>query len=314
MNAIAPSKRTNQRMKVVSAAILASLLALVASHAEADVAGKLQLGLEGWPFSGGGFPDPTKGETNPIGVEYGTKTMSELPSVGTVSIEGNLRLGTLRASAIAAWLSNAPLPGGSGGHVSSEISMSDTVTFNNVQPGQDALLDSVVGGHFTQDPQTLIDRSSPGIASATHTVLVTDLAHPFSPVLLSEYFLPSPMSPFSSCEDSPASECIIGNNSSVARTLRFPLSNGTYTFIWHLTLEAFAGASADFGNTALAYLRLPDGVTFTSESGAFLAEAVPLVPEPSVALSTTTALCWLVVMAMARRKRIVRSSGHSTSG
>jgi hypothetical protein len=43
------------------------------------------------------------------------------------------------------------------------------------------------------------------------------------------------------------------------------------------------GNSFNFGNTAKFYLRLPEGVTYTSTSGNFLTAAAPIfaVPEPS---------------------------------
>jgi hypothetical protein len=48
-----------------------------------------------------------------------------------------------------------------------------------------------------------------------------------------------------------------------------------------MSLDVIAtGLDADFGSTARAYLRLPEGVTYTSQSGVFLATAVPLSPVP----------------------------------
>ena len=177
-NVTAPSTRPHQRRNVVSAAILASLLTLVASHAEATVYGDLSVGLGGSPFlPQHTFPNPTKSESPVLGEVYGTKTLS-YSTLAVASVEGDLRLGTLRASTVTDYvptsLGGVYAPKGA---AIAGITMSDSVTFSNVQPGQVAYLDSVVSGHFSQDPDILIDGSRLGDATATLTARATISSH-----------------------------------------------------------------------------------------------------------------------------------------
>ena len=305
MNATAPSRRTHPRMKIVRAAISCSLLILVASHAEATVSGSLAVGQSGWPPAAV-WPDPSKSESGVFAdPEYGTKTLTN--PLAVASIEGNTRAGSLRASAVSVYVSEVPTYYSFSGKAVAEIGLVERLTFENVQPGQVGLIDSVVGGHFTQDPQALIDGFNPGIAKAFHKVGVFDTAHPATNVYITEGFIPSALS----CENAFGAafdgDCFIGDSASVARSLPFSLSNGTFSFDWRLTVEAAGGASAEFGNTALVYLRLPEGVTFTSESGGFLAEAVPLVPEPSTSLLQLTGFGGLALLK--RRRGAATAAG-----
>ena len=299
MNATPPSRRTHPRMTVVSAAVLGSLLLLVASHAEAAVSGSLAVGQSGWPPAAV-WPDPSKSESGVFAdPEYGTKTLTN--PLAVASIEGNTRAGSLRASAVSVYVSEVPTYYSFSGKAVAEIGLVERLTFENVQPGQVGFIDSVVGGHFTQDPQALIDGFNPGIAKAFHKVGVFDTAHPATNVYITEGFIPGALS----CENAFGAafdgDCFVGDSASAVRSAPFSLSNGTFSFDWRLTVEAAGGASAEFGNTALVWLRLPEGVTFTSESGGFLAEAAPLpIPEPSASLLL---LMSFSVLAVRKRRR-----------
>jgi len=63
-------------------------------------------------------------------------------------------------------------------------------------------------------------------------------------------------------------------------------------------------AQALFDHTAQMFLFMPEGMTFTSESGNFLVDAVSPVPEPGIALMLAGGL---VAGSLARRRAAARS-------
>ena len=74
------------------------------------------------------------------------------------------------------------------------------------------------------------------------------------------------------------------------------------------SLQAYSqfGNAALFSNTGRLYLRVPDGVTYTSTSGAFLTTALPIlpaIPEPS-SYALMTGGMGLVFLAIRRSKRV----------
>jgi len=60
--------------------------------------------------------------------------------------------------------------------------------------------------------------------------------------------------------------------------------------------------AVDFGNTALLRLQLPDGVTFRSDSGAFLSAVTTPVPEPEVLALLSIGLMLLTLRTRGRFK------------
>ena len=97
-----------------------------------------------------------------------------------------------------------------------------------------------------------------------------------------------------------------GYGTSVNQTgfLMFNLQPGVNTIQVDLSTSTLAGVTGDFSRTAAIDLRLPSGVTYTSDSGVFLSTAVPVdtapppittpVPEPSTYLLMLAGL-WAVI-------------------
>jgi len=77
--------------------------------------------------------------------------------------------------------------------------------------------------------------------------------------------------------------CEVGTSTARTGTIAFTIMEGPTSFQMSLYGEATNGNSFDFGNTARFYLRLPDGASYSSASGNFLAAAAPVlsVPEPA---------------------------------
>jgi hypothetical protein len=98
--------------------------------------------------------------------------------------------------------------------------------------------------------------------------------------------------------------CEIGTEADRSGTLEFLINQYDFTFFSALSAFSTYGNLVDFGNTATLNLRLPDGVTFTSTSGQFLAgEDVPsTVPEPATSALVVAALG---VLSASQRKRKV---------
>lgn len=82
-----------------------------------------------------------------------------------------------------------------------------------------------------------------------------------------------------------------------------------FQFDIRLTATAHNGGSADFSPTALQWLALPSGLSFSSDSGVFLSQAVP---EP--ALSTLWLFGLALLAALRRRRQPTQVSSASHSG
>jgi hypothetical protein len=95
--------------------------------------------------------------------------------------------------------------------------------------------------------------------------------------------------------------CEVGTSTMRTGSVAFQIFNGSTSFIMGLSGNASMGNSFNFGNTAKFYLRLPEGVTYTSASGNFLTAAAPIfaVPEPS----TWAMLAVGMGMLAAKRRR-----------
>lgn len=83
--------------------------------------------------------------------------------------------------------------------------------------------------------------------------------------------------------------------SSAQPTLRFEASAG---------LTADPGITLDFSNTAALALALPQGFTFTSESGVFLSQQASPVPEPGTWMLLGTGLIGLLGYGWRKRRQM----------
>jgi len=63
-------------------------------------------------------------------------------------------------------------------------------------------------------------------------------------------------------------------------SIPFEITNGNNEFLFNLFAVAAPGDTADFGNSANFFLRLPDGVTYQSATGSFLSTAQAITPVP----------------------------------
>jgi hypothetical protein len=76
----------------------------------------------------------------------------------------------------------------------------------------------------------------------------------------------------------------------------FPVSGRTPTLHLQSTLMAtVSGATIDLGHTAWFEIFVPEGVTWSSASGAFLSEPIP---EPSILAILSAAICAIAVLRL----------------
>jgi hypothetical protein len=101
--------------------------------------------------------------------------------------------------------------------------------------------------------------------------------------------------------------CVVGTSTMRSGSVAFDVFSGSPTS-FGISLNGFAsiGNSFDFGNTAKFYLRLPEGITYTSSSGSFLTAAVPIlaVPEPATNAMLLTGI--VVLSCVARLRKAAR--------
>ena len=95
-------------------------------------------------------------------------------------------------------------------------------------------------------------------------------------------------------------QCVGGTFVESTGSIEIPISSRVFNIQIALSIYAQQFDSANFANTALMYLRLPEGVSISSESGAFLSLAQPItpVPEPAAAVLFLAGL-----VPLARRMR-----------
>jgi len=95
--------------------------------------------------------------------------------------------------------------------------------------------------------------------------------------------------------------CTVGTSVSKQGSIPFTITAGQMSFGANLNAYAQFGNTAEFSNTGKLYLRTPQGVSFTSQTGSFLTNAVPIfaVPEPETYLLM---LIGLVTIGCMRKK------------
>lgn len=254
---------------------LALSLATLASGASANVRLSLEAGGDT-----GVFPRPSF-----VGSE-------DIEISGSVSDGGsiaqgfaNLDTGLLRASSVSV--------GGGGIATSAESVIAEGFRFSTGASGT-AFLDWSIDGSASADPSNLF---SYGLGSLAFYWVTPEsgLAQQLLYVHTTSALICDAIQVETTCE--------IGNSFAATGTLALPILPGNYYLQVALTTQAANNGTADFGNTARLYLRLPEGVSIASDSGTFLASAVPIsaVPEPSAAALLLAGLG--VVVLVGRRGR-----------
>lgn len=251
--------------------LMAACALSVLPSAHAIVTAELRVGPPDRTFPATAF------DSSVLGANFGAKelVMQGLPTT-RAEVEGNLSSGTLRAVAQTDYFrAEYDSTGFSDSYTaaSARVTMGDTVTFNNVAIGAVGHLDLLVTGGFSTVPDA---RRIPwGTASASAGVSSEDRR---VSLFRTKWFAADAASRLK-LPQFVWDESIVGGSVSYLDTLSFELLPGTYRFFWELQARG-TGYDADFGSTARAYLRLPEGVTYTSQSGVFLATAQPLSPVP----------------------------------
>lgn len=104
------------------------------------------------------------------------------------------------------------------------------------------------------------------------------------------------------CNGAASQYCIAGvalrADVAMRGSVPFHIAPGTFSISFSLGASVQAGDDALFGNTSYLYLRLPTGVTYSSNSGVFLANALPVpspVPEPTPTLLFTVGILFLFI-------------------
>jgi hypothetical protein len=183
----------------------------------------------------------------------------------------------------------------------SKALVTDTVHFQNYQPGDVATLYFSVHGSFVDNAPAGFEEYS----SAWGNYWVQAYTGSGNNYQKSIGFASDPLT--ASTMGCFGADCLIGDNpGTTIGSLTIPITGDQYTFISRLKISV-TGYTADFASTARVYLSLPTGVTYTSGSGSFLAGATPIaaVPEPETYAMLLAGLG--IVGAVTRRRRIERA-------
>lgn len=214
------------------------------------------------------------------------------------SAAGNLQTGILRTASVT----NVVPSLGFASFAAASVTLRDIVTFAAGASGT-AYLDWGFDGSIDVEP----NKPAPGSpAQAGLSFLITP-SDGGEQVNVSAAFATSG----ADCPGTAPPHCVTGPFSSanvaLRGTLPFDIRPGAFTFAVGLSSNARWGDEVHFENTSYLYLRLPDGVNYTSASGVFLTNALPVplpVPEPATAM--LMACGGLAIYA--RRRWAVRSA------
>lgn len=189
-----------------------------------------------------------------------------------------------------------------GSHGNVGAGFSDRLTFSNAQPGTQAVLLLGVSGSFTNNTY---DCSAAGCTTQDANAGFWGTARLSANAFSNGAFLATANWVFVSGNQGAGTSslcysyydsCTAGDSFSEVERLTFDI--GTDPVTLNVSLNASGnGWNVDASHTLHAYLLLPAGVTYTSDSGVFLRDALPIgsVPEPtsaSLALGGLIAL-WL---------------------
>ncbi|MEO3474876.1 PEP-CTERM sorting domain-containing protein [Roseomonas sp. CAU 1739] len=175
----------------------------------------------------------------------------------------------------------------------------DTITITGLTSGS-------VSGFLSAHVEGSIDRNGlpsdyPDAASATFQISARDPSHVIYNVL--NFIDICPVG--ASCVDSEYTKFFIGNGSwSETVLVPFTVTAENPSFVLDASLSVFTqlGGAANFGNTATLGMNLPDGYSFTSESGYFLTRTDPPTTVPEPASLSLFGVC-LVGFAMIGKRR-----------
>lgn len=254
------------RIRLIAFAILVTLVSYGTASANVQIYSVV--------FDGPGGQGGTVIEERPV-----THSLSRTLNATSVSAAGDLSTGILRAVAITR-RESATNPFDNSFAVM-EVNVSDRVTFAQGANGT-AYLDWGFDGSIDVEPNKPRQNY---ISAAYLNFQVTPPSGSISGARLAT------VTTGIECSGASAPNCVTGPFPHAEVTMRgsvpFEIHPGTFALGFTLGAGVKGGDSAHFGNTSYLYLRVPAGVIYTSGSGVFLANAVPVpppVPEPATAL------------------------------
>lgn len=226
----------------------------------------------------------TPSETSVYDPTSASLTRSLPPALsGTASADS--RLGTLKDYAEGIVIKNVNSTGPSiyqsfGADAASYID--DTFRFQNYLPGQVATLYFAVHGSFVDNRAA--EDAGATIGNGAYASYYIQAYTPGGAVNQhwSIEYLAGAYAQFPQNRCDFVDQCLMNYGSGTTfGSLSLPITADPYTFRSFLAVSA-TGYTADFSNTARLYMSLPEGVTYTSGSGSFLSQAMPIsgVPEP----------------------------------
>lgn len=199
----------------------------------------------------------------------------------------NLETGLLRSSAISM--------GGAGIATTAQSVLSDSFRFSAGATGT-AYLDWAIEGRVSASPQDYgYGAYNYGIGGLSLYLVGPDSsAQQFVHLLSSTQLL---------CDAAlTETTCAVGSAFSFSGSIAIPIVSGNHFVQVGLSAQARYG-SADFGNTARLYMRTPDGVSIESDSGRFLASAVPIGGVVSAPATGALVFAGLALIAAARHRQ-----------
>ena len=247
------------------------------------------------------YPSETKSEyrtTDPLKAEKAV-------SVGLASAYGFV---DLASTAIKADVVTYPSINNTG--ASAELTLTDKFAFSSGF-GQTAHLDWSVHGSFgvncLYDPDTGACENYGYMGAGQYVVSVSAEG----PLPLSNYaerwMIFSWGTPPPCTLSSPNIECYRGQELELRGTLDIPIfSATTYSVSESLFVFAAYGGYGNFGNTARMYLRVPEGVAYSSHSGVLFRDATQIIAVPEPRSSDLFLIGLLVFIAMSPMREAAR--------
>lgn len=173
---------------------------------------------------------------------------------------------------------------------SSSSSIMDAVTFSGGM-GQTGYLDYSFDGTLSLNPAI-------NTPYATYGQMLVFIGSSFANLQLSAFQ--------ANCgQGSLFASCTVGTSVSKQGSIPFTITSGQMSFGASLNAYAQFGNTAEFSNTGKLYLRAPQGVSFTSQTGSFLTNAAPIIAVPE---SESYILMAIGLVALAFKRKKINSS------